>query len=163
NVSDCSGGFTAHPCGTWSRTAASAAPTVSLTTVTRISRSALGAAEAAADREAAPLPAVVRRTPGLAGALRIDAAGKIATSGVEAVEFHLLDRRFSRSAVRDDHVDLHRLPRDDDAVVGERLDLDAGGEDGRLLELALLLAQAEIDLEPRRVVDRHGAQIAPQR
>ena len=48
-----------------------------------------------------------------------------AASLVEPVELHLLDRDLGRAAVRDDERHLHRLPRHDDPVVGQRLDADA--------------------------------------
>src|SRR6476620_12023787 len=76
NVIGCEAGVALQPRGTSRRTVVSAGPTVSLTTVTRTSRSAEGDAglEAVRDAAAVPLP-----EPGRAA--RLDAAGVIATCG----------------------------------------------------------------------------------
>ena len=81
---------------------------------------------------------------------------------LEAVEPHLLDSYRRIAVIGNDHRHAHRLPGNDDPVVGERFDADAVRGDERLLELALLLEQPELDLELRAVVDRHGAKLAAQ-
>ena len=54
-----------------------------------------------------------------------------------------------RAVIGDDHRHPHRLTGNDHAVVGERFDSHAVGGNERLLELTLLLAQAELDLTLR--------------
>ena len=66
------------------------------------------------------------------------------------------------AVIRQDDRYLRRLPRHDRSVVGERVERDAVGEERRLLELALLLAESEVDIELRCLVYRQAAKRAPQ-
>ena len=54
------------------------------------------------------------------------------------------------------------LPRHDDAVVGKRLDLQAGRDNEGLLEFAFFLAETEIELVSRGLVDGHRAELAAE-
>ena len=63
----------------------------------------------------------------------------------------------------------HRLPRRHDAVIGQRLETRAAGDDERVLELAFLLREAEVDLRGggvrprRRRADASGLREARER
>ena len=80
----------------------------------------------------------------------------------EARELRLPDRHLACAAARDEERKLHVLSRDDDAVVCQRVDAQAAGNDDRLLELALFLPQPEFDLELPCLVDRHRAKLRAQ-
>src|SRR5580765_1360458 len=104
----CSPGVALHPFGSSSFTDVSAAPVVSLRTVTRISRSGVGASDAGTARvdvgaggvaglagvlprppaavACEPRPSVRAAVVGRDGVLRIDDSGTIATSGVTRTE-----------------------------------------------------------------------------
>ncbi len=80
----------------------------------------------------------------------------------KAAELRLADRHLARAVVGDDERQPHVLSGHDDAVVRQRVDAKAIGDDDRLLKLALLLAQPELDVEPARLVDRHASKLRAQ-
>ena len=80
----------------------------------------------------------------------------------EAAELDLLDVQVGGAVVRHEHRHLERLAGDDDAIVGQRLDAHAVGEQDRRLEFALFLPQPEVDVVARGVVERHRAELAAQ-
>ena len=82
---------------------------------------------------------------------------------IESLKFDLLHGHVGAAAVGDDHGHFHRLARHDDAIVGERLDIDGARGEDRLLELGFLLAQPKIDFEARGIVDVHASKLSAQR
>jgi hypothetical protein len=62
----------------------------------------------------------------------------------------------------DEHGDFDVLSGHHHAVVGKRLDTDASGVHDGLLEVALLLSEPEIDLEPRLLAELQTAQFGAQ-
>ena len=82
--------------------------------------------------------------------------------GIEPTEVDLLDGHVRRAAVGDHHRHADGLARHHDTVVGQRFDADAVGQENGLLKLALLLAEAEVDLETSTLVYRQSPKLCAQ-
>src|SRR5204862_6472310 len=71
----------------------------------------------------------------------------------EALQLHLSQSDIGPSAIRDDDRERRLLSRHDHAIVGQRLDPEAGRRRERVLEFAFLLPQPEIELVAGRIVE----------
>jgi hypothetical protein len=103
-----------------------------------------------------------RRRAAAAATARDDRRQRAWRPRIESTEVHLLDRHVRRAAIGDHHRHADGLAWHDDAVIGQRFDAHAVGQQNGLLKLALLLAQAEVDLETPALVDRQVPKLRAQ-
>ena len=90
---------------------------------------------------------------------RGERAGRVA---IEPLDAHVTDVERRGASVREHDRQAERLTGHHDAVVGERVDADAVGQENRLLEFTFLLAQPELDFGSALFGDLHRPQLCAQ-
>ena len=82
---------------------------------------------------------------------------------IEAGDRHVADADVSAAAVHREQRQRHRLPRNDEAVVGHRVERQPVRGQHGILVIAFLDRQTEVDLVARRIRQAHRGQLPPQR
>ncbi len=91
-------------------------------------------------------------------------SGRRARRGsIEAGNRHAGDIHGRRAAVHGGERQRHRLSADDEPIVGHRVERQAVCREERVLVVALLVLQAEVDLVAGRVAQAHRGELASER